>query len=89
MYFDLVEFKHKGNYKLDLTFENGKSGIVDLKPFVAKGGVFSRLADEHYFQQAYINTELGVLSWPDGLDIAPEILYSEATGEPLPEWMIP
>lgn len=89
MYYDLVGFKHKGNYKLNLTFENGKGGVVDLKLFIAKGGVFSRLADDYYFHQAYINTELGVLSWPDGLDIAPEILYSEATGEPLPAWMIP
>jgi hypothetical protein len=31
--------------------------------------------------------ELGVLCWPEGVDIAPEIIYNEATGEPLPEWM--
>jgi len=41
-----------------------------------------------YFKQVQINKELGVLCWPDGVDVAPETLYSEATGEPLPAWMI-
>lgn len=31
--------------------------------------------------------ELGVLSWGGDIDIAPESLYSRATGEPLPDWM--
>ena len=41
-----------------------------------------------YFKQVHINKELGALCWPDGVDVAPETLYSEATGEPLPAWMI-
>jgi len=35
-----------------------------------------------------VNEELGVLTWGDEIDIAPEVLYSEATGSPLPRWMI-
>jgi hypothetical protein len=31
--------------------------------------------------------ELGVLTWADEIDIAPETLYAEATGSPMPEWM--
>lgn len=87
MYYDLVEFKYLGKYKLELVFENGKRGVVDLKDYVNKGGVFSRFSDREYFKQAYINRELGVLCWPGEVDIAPETLYHQATGEPLPEWM--
>ena len=34
-----------------------------------------------------LTKEIGTLCWPDGVDIAPETLYHEATGEPLPAWM--
>lgn len=87
MHYDVIEAKYIEGYKLELTFENGKKGIVDFKDYVKKGGVFSRFADIEYFRQFYINEEIGVLCWPDDVDIAPETLYHEATGEPLPEWM--
>ncbi|MFN3466705.1 MAG: DUF2442 domain-containing protein [Candidatus Brocadiales bacterium] len=87
MYYDVVEVKYLEGYKLEVKFENGRKGIVDLKSYVKEGGVFSRFSDIEYFKQAYVNKELGVLCWPDGLDIAPETLYCKATGEPLPDWM--
>jgi hypothetical protein len=34
-----------------------------------------------------VNSELGVLSWGDEVDVAPETLYAEATGTSLPDWM--
>ncbi len=89
MYYDVIEARYIEGYKLELTFENGKKGVVDFKDYVKLGGVFSRFSDLEYFKQFYINKELGVLCWPDEVDIAPETLYSEATGEPLPSWMIP
>jgi hypothetical protein len=89
MYYDVVEARYIEGYKLDITFENGKKGIVDLQGYIQKGGVFSRFSDIEYFKRFYINKELGVLCWPDNVDIAPETLYSKATGEPLPEWMTP
>jgi hypothetical protein len=87
MYYDLVEIRYVEGNKFELTFENGRKGIVDFQDYVKKGGVFNRFSDIAYFKKAYINRELGVLCWPDGLDVAPETLYSKATGEPLPEWM--
>ncbi len=89
MYYDVIEARYIEGYKLELTFENGKKGVVDFKDYVKLGGVFSRFSDLEYFKQFYINKELGVLCWPNEVDIAPETLYSEATGEPLPSWMIP
>ncbi|MBM4066252.1 MAG: DUF2442 domain-containing protein [Planctomycetes bacterium] len=89
MYYEVIEAKYIDGYKLELVFENGKKGTVDLHSYARKGGVFSRFSDIEYFKRFYINKELGVLCWPDDVDIAPETLYSEATGEPLPEWMTP
>lgn len=85
--YDLIEAKYADGYTLELTFENGKKGTVDFASYVKKGGVFERFSDIGYFKKFYINKELGVLCWPQGLDIAPETLYHEATKEPLPAWM--
>ncbi|MBI4383248.1 MAG: DUF2442 domain-containing protein [Nitrospinae bacterium] len=74
-------------YKLEIAFENGKRGIVNLLRYVEKSGVFSRFSNLEYFKQFHVNKEAGTLCWPDNVDIAPETLYHEATGEPLPSWM--
>ena len=87
MYYDVIELKYIEGYILEIIFENGVKGKVDLKHYITKGGIYSRFADLEYFKQVSINRELGVLCWPEGVDIAPETLYSQATGEPLPSWM--
>ncbi|MBI5344721.1 MAG: DUF2442 domain-containing protein [Deltaproteobacteria bacterium] len=87
MYYEIKEARHIEGYKLEITFENGKNGIIDLQEYINKGGVFARFSDFEYFKRFYINKELGVLCWPDGLDIAPETLYHEATLEPFPAWI--
>ncbi len=87
MYYDLSEIKYIGEYKIELVFEDGKKGIKDFRNYIKKGGVFSRFSDIEYFKKAHIDKEWGVLCWPDEVDIAPETLYSEVTGEPLPVWM--
>ncbi|MEW6203103.1 MAG: DUF2442 domain-containing protein [bacterium] len=87
MYYDVIDVKYVDGYKLEVLFENGKKGTVDLQNYINKGGVFSRFSDLEYFRKVYVNKEFGVLCWPNGVDIAPETLYNLTTGEPLPEWM--
>lgn len=87
MYVDVVTAKYLGDYRIELVFENGKAGIVDFRKFIDKGGVFARLGDLDYFKAFRVNQELGVITWDDEIDVAPEVLYSEATREPLPLWM--
>jgi len=89
MYYDVVQAKLKGYHLLEITFENGRSGTVDFHRFIEQGGIFARLADPEYFRQFSINRELGVITWLNEVDVAPETLYAEATGEPLPGWMAP
>lgn len=75
MYYDIKEAKHICGYKLEIIFADGKQGIIDLEDYVKKGGLFERFSDFSYFLKFYIDKELFVLSWPDGLDIAPESVY--------------
>lgn len=84
MTYDVSEVKFVGEHILELQFEDGTRGRVDLGGYAAKGGVFSRFADGEYFRQAYLNEELGTVCWPDGLDIAPETLYFLARGVKAP-----
>ena len=88
MIHDVVSAKHRDGYRIELAFDNGRSGIVDFSKYLHRGGVFERFRDMEFFRNFKVNEDLGVLTWGDEVDIAPETLYSEATGEPLPEWMI-
>jgi hypothetical protein len=87
MIHDVVSAVHKGGYKIEVTFDDGKSGVVDLSPYIERGGIFERLRDQDFFRNFEVNEELGVLTWNGEIDIAPETLYAEATGSPLPDWM--
>ncbi|BBO17496.1 conserved hypothetical protein [Candidatus Brocadia pituitae] len=49
--------------------------------------MYARFYDIEYFKKAYIHPELGVLCWPGDVDVSPETIYHEATGESLPSWM--
>jgi len=84
---DVVSAIYKGKYRLEIVFEDGKTGVVDFEQYINEGGVFAKLRDLNAFLSFFIDRELGSLAWPGDIDIAPETLYSEATGEPLPRWM--
>jgi hypothetical protein len=87
MYQDIIDAEYVSDYKIKLFFEDGKSGVADFRKFIDKGGVFSKLQDNSFFKQFEINNETGVITWENDIDISPETLYSEATGESLPNWV--
>ena len=80
MHFDVTKALYKGQYRIDLTFEDGSSGTVDLASFLQEGTVFAKLRDETRFGE--FTVEYGTVVWKtEELDIAPETLYAEATGK--------
>ncbi len=89
MLHDVVAASYQNDYRVEITFDDGACGIVDFSHYLERGGVFERFHDINYFRQFEVNPELGTLTWPDGIDVAPETLYAQATGTPLPTWMIP
>jgi hypothetical protein len=84
---DVISASYRGGYKIEVTFEDGASGIVDFEKYLKKGGVFNKFKDIDFFKRFSINEELGVLVWGDEIDIAPETLYAKATQSPLPDWV--
>jgi hypothetical protein len=87
MIHDVVSATYQGSYRIEVTFDDGKRGIVDFAPYLKRGGVFKRFRDLAFFRDFRVNEELGALTWGDEIDIAPETLYAAATGASLPGWM--
>ena len=89
MLHDVVSASYEGGYRIELTFDNGERGVVDFSPYLQRGGVFKKLRDISFFREFRVNPELRTLTWADEIDVAPETLYAQATGAPLPDWMTP
>ena len=87
MIHDVVSAVYREGYKVEVTFDDGKKGIVDFVKYLRRGGVFERFKDMDFFRSFTINKELGTLTWQNEIDIAPETLYADATGSPLPHWV--
>lgn len=64
-----------GNHRLQLTFEDGTEGDLDLSGWEWRG-VFEPLEDPSYFGLVTLDEELGTIVWPNGADIAPETLHA-------------
>ena len=87
MLHDVVSATLVGGYRIELVFDDGKRGVVDFSKYLDRGGVFERLKEPEFFRSFTVDRELGVITWGGEIDIAPETLYAEATGSPLPAWM--
>ncbi len=78
--------RHIKAYRLELTFKNGERAELDFrKRIVGRGGVFKQLEDIDFFKQVFVDPEIGTLVWPNEVDFCPDVLYSEATGNPISE----
>ena len=80
MFFEVTDAEYVDNYRINLTFEDGSSGLADLSDYPNRNNVFRLFLDMNYFRNFRI--EYGTVIWGDGeLDIAPEKLYTIATGK--------
>lgn len=70
-------------YRLRLTFTDGSSGEVDLSHLVGQG-VFQAWRDVRVFEAVRIDPLTRTTVWPGNIDLCPDVLYSQATGKPLP-----
>jgi hypothetical protein len=82
----ITAVRHVEAYRLELTFTNGEQAELDLADrIVGRGGGFALLEDIDFFKKVRVDPEIGTLVWPNEVDMCPDVLYSKATGEPLPE----
>lgn len=73
----LSSAKYIDGYKIEVSFSDGKSGVIDLEGELW-GEVFEPLKDLEIFRAFKIDTELKTIVWPTGADLAPEYLYQQA-----------
>ncbi len=64
-------------FRLHVRFVDGTEGTVDRNALVHSpgAGVFASLADSALFAQVFV--ELGAVSWPGEIDLAPDAKYPE------------
>jgi len=72
---DIVSARPLGGYRLHLYFEDGVEGVVDLESVISFRGIFAPLRDPGYFAGVRVDPELGSISWPNGADMDPDLLY--------------
>ncbi len=75
----ITKVKVLHDYRLELTFDDGVSGTVDLSDLVGKG-VFDFWRDRQAFEQVRIGP-CGELVWNERIDLCPDSLYLKVTGK--------
>jgi Protein of unknown function (DUF2442) len=72
--------EYLGGYRLRLTFADGLVADVDLTEKLRGevGPIFEPLRDETFFAQVSVDKELGTVVWPNGADLAPDVLHEQA-----------
>jgi hypothetical protein len=71
----VVRADYRGGFRIHLTFNDLSEGTVDFRPWL-EGPVFEALKAPAYFREFFLDG--GTVAWPNGADIAPEILYEAA-----------
>jgi hypothetical protein len=74
------------SYRLELTFDDGTSGTVDVSHLAGKG-VFACWDDPAVFARVRLGSS-GELVWADRVDLCPDALYLKVTGKK-PEELFP
>jgi hypothetical protein len=62
------------NYRLGLLYQDGAAFIVDFKPLIAEGGVFSPLSHPPFFTQVQLGPRGRFIVWPGDLDFCADAL---------------
>ena len=72
----IVKAEHLGQYRIRLTFSDGKQGEFDMAPLLSKDTALTQpLKIPETFKGFYL--ELGALCWKNGLELSPSALYQE------------
>jgi hypothetical protein len=76
---EITKAKALPGYRLELQFNNGEYGVVDLSEYVGRG-VCAAWEKPGVFDQVKVTTE-GAVEWPGEIDFCPDALYLRMTGK--------
>ncbi|MDO4807094.1 MAG: DUF2442 domain-containing protein [Coriobacteriales bacterium] len=74
MHYDVVSVRPMQDYRLLISFEDGKSGVFDMGDYLGLP-LFAPLRSVVLFNRAFVDD--GTVAWPGEIDIAPERLWSD------------
>ena len=66
--YTIEQIKLLPDFLLELNYSDGEVVVADFKPMIARGGVFSTLADTQFFNQVRLGERGRYIEWPDELD---------------------
>ena len=70
----VISVKCEDDYALSVDFDNGKSGLLDMKPYL-DFGVFRKIKDPDIFRTVHVSFD--AIAWESGADIDPEFVYEK------------
>ena len=71
----ILEVQALPGYRLEVSFEDGSHGSIDLSDRLT-GPIFEPLRNPKLFGQVKID-EFGAICWPNGADLAPDAMYEK------------
>ena len=73
----LASVKPLSGYRLEVFFNDGTSGFVEMHDFIMsdEAGVFEALRDNELFNKVYV--DVGVATWPGDIDLSPDTMHDE------------
>ena len=73
----LKSAEYAGEYRIRLSFSDGKVGEINLEAELW-GEMFEPLKDQDLFKDFRLDARLNTVVWSNGADLAPEYLYQQA-----------
>jgi hypothetical protein len=77
---DSIDARPLGQHRLFLRFEDDVQGEVDIAAMIPFTGIPASLADPASFAEVTTDPETGTITWPNGADLDPGVLYATITG---------
>ena len=77
MFLHVTKAKPLDNYRVEVTFDDGRQGVADLTEAL-EGPAFESLKEPDIFREFRVDEELQTIVWPNGTDLAPEYIYYQA-----------
>ncbi len=78
MYPSIKEVVPRDDFSLFIVFDNGESGMLDMKPML-DFGVFQRIKDYESFKR--VRVAFDTIEWDCGVDLDPEFVYARCKGQ--------
>lgn len=74
MYPAVVSVVCEEDYTLSVAFENGETGLLDMKPYL-DFGVFKEIKKPEIFETVHVSFD--TIAWASGADLDPEFVYDK------------